>query len=97
MTDYRTDLFNIATEKNSKDREKHLEALERYVDRAILTPCIASARNGKFDRKFKKAEIETEFTYEEVAENLTSKNLTVTDTDKYFPNEFTVCWDKIDD
>lgn len=96
MTDYRTDLFNIATEKNNKDREKHLEALEQYVERAILTPCLASARNGNFERKFKKTEIETEFNFEEVAENLTGKGLTVTGCDKYFPNEFTVNWDKID-
>lgn len=97
MTDYRTDLFNIATEKVNKDKAKHTEALESFVERELLSSCISSARGGHFERKFKKSVIPHEFTYEEVAENLTSKNLTVTDSDKYFPDEFTVCWDKIDD
>ena len=92
MTDFRKDLFNIATEKVNKDKAKHDEALESFVERAILTPCVASARSGKFERTFKKIEIEADFTFEELAENLTSKNLTVTDTD----DEFTICWDKID-
>ena len=70
--------------------------MEKYVERAILTPCLASARGGKFERTFKKIEIETDFTFEELVENLTSKNLTVINNGKYFPDEFVVCWDKID-